>query len=126
MKKLIVASIGILIILISCSNESPEFAGDWELRKMEFGGKTIDGVSMESPVYSFYANGKYKISVLNSDQLGKWEMDGKRLILVDPKDNNVKSEASIVKVDDKEFIYTIKGANNTQTTVYLDKLPTSD
>jgi hypothetical protein len=108
-------------LLISCTEEAPNFFGEWELDYIEFGEEKIYSNQLGEAKYYFDENGKYAIEVGGLVQNGKWKY--KKNTITFTSDQNVDTKATIVKLNENEFSYSLENVekDNVSSKVHFKK-----
>lgn len=108
-------------LLISCTEEAPNFFGEWQLDYIEFGEEKIYSNQLGEAKYYFDENGKYAIEVGGLVQEGIWKYSKNTITFI--SDQKVETKATIVKLDEKEFSYSLSSEDkeNTSSVVHFVK-----
>lgn len=113
MRKYLFVALFLILSLISCSEEAPDFTGKWNLDYIEFSNEKIYANQLGEPVYTFENDGKYTIEVGGVSQYGKWKYSKNTITFTN--DQNSDTKVNILELSDSTFIYAIENSDEDKT-----------
>ncbi|MFN8323773.1 MAG: hypothetical protein U0T74_14010 [Chitinophagales bacterium] len=114
-KKSIIITLVIMVFAAACNNKKNEaLTGIWKLKTMDVNGVSIQGEALGNWLWEFNDEGGYMINVAGAIEKGKYNYDGKKLILksLTSKDRPEQTY-NVVQLDSVSMLLSSVTDNNT-------------